>query len=65
MLASANGHTAHRLTLRAPHTEVRGRIMSVIDGVQLIGQYDVVVINRGTTDGVDAGDVLAIDHVGG
>ena len=39
--------------------------MSVIDGVRLIGQYDVVIINRGKADGVDAGDVLAIDQTGG
>jgi hypothetical protein len=38
--------------------------MSVIEGVQLIGQYDVVLINRGTQDGIGAGDILAIDRVG-
>jgi hypothetical protein len=49
VLAAAND-TPASLTLRAPHTEVHGRIMSVIDGVRLIGQYDVVLINRGTID---------------
>jgi len=63
VLAAAND-TPASLTLRAPRTEVHGRIMSVIEGVQLIGQYDVVLINRGTTDGIGAGDVLAIDRVG-
>jgi hypothetical protein len=63
LLAGAND-TPASLTLRAPHTEVHGRIMSVIDGVRLIGQYDVVLINRGTQDGIDAGDILAIDRVG-
>jgi hypothetical protein len=38
--------------------------MSVIEGVHVIGQYDVVLINRGTQDGVGAGDILAIDRVG-
>jgi hypothetical protein len=63
VLAAAND-TPASLTLRAPHTEVHGRIMSVIDGVRLIGQYDVVLINRGTQDGIGAGDVLAIDRIG-
>jgi LysM repeat protein len=63
VLASANDAPAS-LTLRAPKNEVHGRIMSVIDGVRLIGQFDVVLINRGTQDGVDAGDVLAIDRIG-
>jgi len=38
--------------------------MSVIDGTQLIGQYQIVVINRGKRHGVDAGDVLAVDKAG-
>jgi hypothetical protein len=63
VLAAVNDAPAS-LTLRAPKNEVHGRIMSVIDGVQLIGQFDVVLINRGTQDGVDAGDVLAIDRIG-
>jgi LysM repeat protein len=63
VLAAPNDAPAS-LTLRAPKNEVHGRIMSVIDGVKLIGQFDVVLINRGTQDGVDAGDVLAIDRIG-
>jgi len=50
--------------LRAPRSNVRGQIMSVIDGTQLIGQYQIVVINRGKRHGVDAGDVLAVDKAG-
>jgi len=64
LVLTAANDTPANLTLRAPHTTVHGRIMSVIEGVQLIGQYDVVLINRGTQDGIDAGDVLAIDRVG-
>jgi len=50
--------------LRAPRSDVHGRIMSVIDGTQLIGQYQIVVINRGKRHGVDVGDVLAVDQAG-
>src|SRR5262249_666377 len=50
--------------LRAPRNEVHGRIMSVIDGTKAIGQYQIVVINRGKRHGIDAGHVLAIDTAG-
>ncbi|HZO21460.1 MAG TPA: LysM peptidoglycan-binding domain-containing protein [Steroidobacteraceae bacterium] len=50
--------------LRAPRNEVNGRIISVIDGTQVIGQYQIVVINRGKRHGIDAGHVLAIDQAG-
>jgi hypothetical protein len=50
--------------LRAPRNDVHGRIISVIDGTQAIGQYQVVVINRGKRHGIDAGHVLAVDTAG-
>lgn len=43
---------------RAPESEVDGKIISVVDGVSLIGQYQVVVINRGARDGLEPGHVL-------
>ncbi len=49
-------------TPRAPDTDVRGVIMSVMDGVNQIGQFDVVAINRGASDGLAVGHVLAIDE---
>jgi len=45
-----------------PGTE--GRIMSVIDGVTEIGQYDVVAINRGTREDMETGQVLKIYQAG-
>jgi hypothetical protein len=50
--------------LRAPRNDVHGRIISVIDGTQDIGQYQIVVINRGKRHGIDAGHVLAVDQAG-
>ena len=50
--------------LRAPRNDVHGRIISVIEGTQAIGQYQVVVINRGKRHGIDAGHVLAVDSAG-
>ncbi len=49
---------------KAPDYEVDGRIISVVDGVSLIGQYQVVVINRGARDGVAPGDVLSVYQAG-
>jgi LysM repeat protein len=49
---------------RAPTQKVRGEIIAVIDNVELIGQYDIVAINRGARDGVGPGTVLAVDEAG-
>ncbi len=48
----------------APTKAVSGQIISVLGGVSLIGQYSVVVINRGERDGMVAGHVLAIHQDG-
>jgi LysM repeat protein len=47
-----------------PKVKVNGRIMAVSDGVTVIGQYQVVVINRGAQDGLAPGNVLAVYDVG-
>lgn len=49
---------------RSPDTDVRGQIVSVIDGVELIGQYKIVAINRGSKHGLEPGHVLAIEEAG-
>ncbi|MFP6682027.1 MAG: LysM peptidoglycan-binding domain-containing protein, partial [Gammaproteobacteria bacterium] len=49
---------------RAPDAGVEGSIISVIDGVSQIGQYNVVVLDRGSGDGVLPGHVLAIYQAG-
>ena len=45
---------------KAPDIEVDGRIISVVDGVSLIGQYQVIVMNRGARHGLAPGDVLTV-----
>jgi len=44
----------------APGEETGGQIISVFGGVTQVGQYDVVVINRGEREGLEPGNVLAI-----
>ena len=58
---------------KAPSSNIDGRIISVVGGVSQIGQYMVVVMNRGSSDGLTVGDVLTVfqdgpevvDHVEG
>jgi hypothetical protein len=48
----------------APASAVDGQIIDVFGGVTQIGQYDVVVLDRGTREGLATGNVLAIDKRG-
>ncbi|MDX1402985.1 MAG: LysM domain-containing protein [Woeseiaceae bacterium] len=49
---------------KAPDSSIDGRIISVVDGVSLIGQYQVVVLNRGARNGLAPGDVLTVFQAG-
>lgn len=48
-----------------PDYDIRGQMISVNTGVANIGQYNVVVVNRGERDGLKEGNVLAIYKDGG
>ena len=58
---------------KAPSSNINGQIMAVVGGVTQIGQYQVVVMNRGSNHGLSVGDVLTVwqkgdtvrDHVAG
>ncbi|MGR9053615.1 MAG: LysM peptidoglycan-binding domain-containing protein [Gammaproteobacteria bacterium] len=43
-----------------PEADVKGNIINVLDGVNQIGRYNVVAIDRGTADGLQKGHVLDI-----
>ncbi len=49
---------------KAPSSVIDGRIISVVNGVTQIGQYQVVVLNRGANHGLAVGDVLTIFEAG-
>ncbi len=49
----------------APLDGIEGQMISVLNGVSNIGQYDVVVINRGEREGVADGNVFAVYRKGG
>ncbi|MEL7449172.1 MAG: LysM peptidoglycan-binding domain-containing protein [Pseudomonadota bacterium] len=48
----------------APDTKVEGRIMDVHDGISNAGRYQVVVLNRGLSHGVQPGHVLSVWQTG-
>lgn len=48
----------------APATEKNGLIISVFGGVSRISQYQVVVLNLGTRDNIETGNVFAIYQSG-
>ena len=64
VLMPDSGTTPLNFTPRAPSQPVRGQIVAVVDAETLIGQYNIVAINRGTLAGVGPGTVLAIDEAG-
>ena len=44
----------------APDRDIKGEIIAVLSGVTQVGQYDVVVLNRGEREGIEVGNVMAI-----
>lgn len=48
----------------APETPVEGRIISVLDGISRIGQFQVVAVDRGVQDDLEVGHVLAVYQTG-
>ncbi|MES9902550.1 MAG: LysM peptidoglycan-binding domain-containing protein [Sedimenticola sp.] len=49
---------------KAPEEQVNGSIIAVMGGVSQVGQYQVVVLDRGAREGLEPGSVLAIDQRG-
>ncbi|HEY7776528.1 MAG TPA: LysM peptidoglycan-binding domain-containing protein [Kineobactrum sp.] len=51
---------------RAPRSDIVGGFMIAVDGgLSQIGTDDIVVLNRGTREGIEVGHVLAIYQTGG
>jgi len=43
-----------------PQPGMKGRIISIFDGVSMVGQYQGVVLDLGRQEGIEAGHVLAV-----
>jgi len=48
----------------APTAPMDGRVMAVVNSVLLVGQYQIVAINRGVQHGVEVGHVLKVLEAG-
>jgi LysM domain len=48
----------------APSAQVDGQIISIVNALSMVGKYQVVVINRGSSHGLEPGHVLAVYHAG-
>jgi hypothetical protein len=63
-LLSQDTETPLNFTPQPPSGDVHGQIIDVVGGTDLVGQFEVVVINRGKRHGIVPGTVLAIDGQG-
>lgn len=53
---------------RAPSSQIKGRVMAIYGGVGKVGEagpQQIISINRGKADGIEAGHVLALYNLGG
>lgn len=60
MLPTEERRLASTFFPSSPDTDIRGEIISVFSGVSQVGQYDVVVVNRGAREGLVVGNVMAV-----
>ena len=47
-----------------PATAVKGRVLTVVNGLMLAGQYQVVALNLGSQQGIENGHVLRVNAAG-
>jgi LysM repeat protein len=64
LLTAADEATPVNFQLRAPTSDIKGRIIAIVGGTDLAGQFAVVAVNRGKRHGLEPGNVLAIDSAG-
>lgn len=64
LIAAGDERASANFTPHAPAMPFEGNIISVLNGVSQIGQFNVVVIDRGIADGLNPGTVLRIDRLG-
>jgi hypothetical protein len=60
LMPSADNQIALNYFPSPPETDITGNIINVLNGVSQIGRYDIVVVDKGTADGVKVGHVFAI-----
>jgi microcompartment protein CcmK/EutM len=63
-LIMQEGESALNFTPHAPRNPIDGQIIAIADEATEVGQYQVVVLNRGDRHGLAPGAVLAVDQRG-
>lgn len=64
LIAQSNEDISSEFIPTPTDSEVDGHILSVVDGVSQIGQYQIIVLNLGDDQGVVPGNVLGIYQSG-
>lgn len=64
LMANSGKESALNYFPKPPDHEINGNIISVLNGVSQIGKYNIVVIDKGLTDGMKVGNLLSIYHKG-
>ena len=60
LMPNQEGQVALNYFPRAPKSMISGSIISVLNGVSQIGRHDIVIVDKGSRDGLKAGHVLDI-----
>ncbi len=60
LMSTEDSQVALNFFPRPPETQIIGSIISVLDGVSQIGQHNIVVINKGSANGLETGHVMKI-----
>ncbi|MCK5830975.1 MAG: LysM peptidoglycan-binding domain-containing protein [Methylococcales bacterium] len=64
IMPSSNNEIALNYFPRPPKEPISGSIISVMDGISQIGQHNIVVLNRGSDDGIKSGHIFNIHQKG-
>jgi len=64
LIPAAQGNSLDDFHPKAPDSSITGTIIDLFDGIYNAGKYDVVVIDRGSEDNLQSGDVLDVSLKG-
>ena len=64
LVEAGSGTVPAQFPLLTPESRIKGQIIDVIGGLGEVGQYQVVVLDRGSRDKLEMGDVLGIERTG-
>lgn len=64
LILSAKSELALNYFPRPPQQPIRGNILRVMGGVTQIGQHNIIVIDKGTADGLEVGHTLNVYRTG-